>query len=400
MAYWHNAKFEPEWTWKGKSLYLEEISSATLNSDTLIAFLSNESYEGTVLVKQRPIELKIDGKPVIFVTTASKNPRKDHLRRFAMCQLNDSVDQTKEILRRQSEFAKSGKPMDYDPKITKALSKLKRVKVKIPFADKLAEALLNKIPNAHKILRTNFPRFLDIIKAVTALYQYQREIDGEDYLIATLEDYEKALPVLNKITETSSTIPLTKEKKKILEVIRELGEGEFHEVSEIDAKITFCSKPTLYKRLRELADDGFLIQERITRIDERERSYKTIGYKLSLIFDFKFPTLEELLEKKFKTVKSIKTVKTVNSVNSVGLDIPKHENSIKTILKPTDLTVLTDLKEKTKLKKNFSDTEVLTCYPKKKPENFDDIRLKALKLGLTSSQFEKFHDKLKFLGNT
>lgn len=330
LAYWHNSLNENEnWSWKGKSLHLEEISYSTLNSETLTGFLSNKNYSGVVLIKQKTLELEINGKPSIFITTASKNPKKDMLRRLAMCQLNDSVNQTKEIVKRQSECAKKGKSLDYNKEITEALKHLKKVKVRIPFADKLGIALLNKVSKAHKILRTNYPRYLDIIKSFTALYQYQRERDDNGYLLATYEDYKNALPVLNKITTTGSTIPLTKEKKEILKIINNLGD-DFHDVSEINGKVTFCSKQTLYKRLKELANDDFLVQDKVTKEDTKGRDYKAMGYKPADIDSFEFP--------KVKEVKNLENVETVDSVETV--------ENVDEASEPTDSTVSTYSKPK------------------------------------------------------
>lgn len=319
LAYWHNGYKEPDWNWNGKSLYLEEISYNTLNSDTITAFLSNSNFNSTVLVNQAIKELKVNGKPVIFVTTASKNPKEDQLRRFSICHLNDSIDQTKEIVRRRCKFKKEGKSIDYEKKVTRALSHLKRVKVKIPYAEELGDALIN-IVNVHKILRTNIDKYLDIIASITALHQNQRERDKEGYYLATEEDYEIARPILNKITKTISTIPLTKEKKKCLSMIRELeendDENEFHTNKEILGKITFWSRPTLYKRLQDLADSGFLTQENIEKIDNKDRTYKVLAYKTVNASKFTFPEFEDI-KKLAEDVKSVKTTKSFKSIKTV-----------------------------------------------------------------------------------
>jgi len=318
LAYWHNGITEPDWTWNLKSLYLEEISYDTLNSDTMTAFLSSRNCEGVVLINQKPVELKINGKPTIFITTASKNPKKDQLRRLPTCQLDDSVNQTKEISMRQCTAAETGETLDYDFEITNALRNLKRVKVKIPFARKFGEALIKKV-KVHRILRTNMSRYLDIIKTMTALHQYQRESEGE-YLLATYEDYELALPVFNKITHSQTTIPLTREKKKLIAVIEKLEKDDennvWHTVSEIEAKVTFLNKQTIYNRLRELAEEGFLVQDKVERIDSRERTFKPMAYRTSNIGKLKFPSVEEV--KNMDIVESKESVETIETVESIS----------------------------------------------------------------------------------
>lgn len=375
LAYWHNGLNEnnDNWTWDRKSLHLEEISYNTLNSDTLTGFLSNKNFTGLVLIKQRATELRINGKPSFFITTASKNPKKDMLRRLSMCQLNDSIDQTREIVKRQSKYAEQGESLEYDDKVTKALRKLKTVKVKIPFASKLGKVLLKEIPITNKILRTNYLRYLDIIRGFTALYQYQREEDDEGYLLATYEDYENAIPVLNKITNTSSTIPLTKEKKKIIDIIESFGDG-FHEVSKIDSKVTFFSTQTLYKRLKELADDEFLIQDRITRTNTKGYEYKTMAYKTTNMGKFEFPSV-----KKLETVDSVKSLETVETVDEAP--------------KPSDYTDSTDSTDST------NKTILLSCYPEKEPEEYIKIEERAKELyGIEPEEFYEIHEKLLRMG--
>jgi hypothetical protein len=339
LAYWHNADKEPEWTWDRKSLYLEEVSGSFLDSDTHTAYSSQANYEGIVLVNQKPIELKVNGKPVMFITTASKNPKYDLLRRYAFTSLDDSVDQTKAIIKKQWTNAEKDKKDEYDDNITKALQQLKRVSVKIPFADKVGDVITAKY-EINKILRTTNSRFIDLIKASAALHQYQRDKDSNGYVLATADDYENATAVFKKITQSISTVPITKEKKKLLNIIRKMDEEsnsehvteatpQFHTASEIEPKATFVSKPTLYERLRELANDGYLESELVEREDKKERVYKAIGYKFKNIYNLELPTKAELLNSvnPVNSVNSVKSVNSVNSVNTIG-SIRKTEGGL------------------------------------------------------------------------
>ena len=70
FTYWHNSKFEPDWTWNGKVFYCEDIGEGVLNSDVFKVMCSSGS-SATIVVKQRAIDLEITGKPVMITTTAS-----------------------------------------------------------------------------------------------------------------------------------------------------------------------------------------------------------------------------------------------------------------------------------------------------------------------------------------
>lgn len=211
LTYWHNSTKEPDWTWNGKVFYNEDISEAVLNSDVFKVMCSSGS-NATVVIEQEAIDLEIKGKPVMITTTATSIPNPELTRRFAIVNLSESKNQTKEIMKRHSEFAKEGMIPEYDEKIKEALKLLKRTKVKIPYAEKIYK----HFPDSHVIMRTLYPRFLDLIKASTGFHQYQRDIDKEGYYIANEQDYEIAREGIETIKSNKYMIPLTITQKKIL----------------------------------------------------------------------------------------------------------------------------------------------------------------------------------------
>ena len=294
LAYWHNSKFEPEWTWDGKSLYLEEISRNVLDSEVFLTFVSGEG-RATVLIKQTPVDIIVKGKPVMFVTSATKSLKSDQLRRFAVCECDSSIDQSKAIMKRQSQLASAGINPSYNENIMTSLRYLKKVKVKIPFAPAFYESLCNKI-KIHTIVRSVYQRLLDIIKAVAALYQKQRLIDDDGQIIATLEDYEMALPVFKKILSNASVIPLTKQKKEVLEIVKKLSiqsKNGWVTLKEIEPKSP-VSRKTLLGYLRHLASEEFLLSERMEFLDKNGASYFAAAYLPQTIDALELPTVKEL----------------------------------------------------------------------------------------------------------
>lgn len=293
FTYWHNPRFEPNWTWDGKVFCCEDISNRVLNSDVFKVMCSSGS-KATVLVNQTPIDIEIKGKPVVVITIANAFLSAEISRRFNLIDLDETIDQTKAIMKRQAELAENGILLEYDPEIIEAQKFLKRIKVKVPFAGKLLE----NFPTDHLIMRTHFDRFLDYIKASTALHQYQREQDENGFYSSTGQDYDIARIALLKTTSNPLMVPLTKNQKRILNVFRKLNSGTLmvkkFSISELEPKITFIGQRTLYRELDKLAESGFLEKNK----EDIEGSRKAVMvYSLIETGNIKIPTWDELQQK-------------------------------------------------------------------------------------------------------
>lgn len=291
FTYWHNSKWEPNWNWNGKVLYLEDISGDVFAHPVFKVMCSSGSY-ATITINQRAVDIKINGKPVIITTSASVNPNPELTRRFNIVNLDSGIDQTKAIMKRQSELAVTGKIMEYDHDIVKALENLIPVRVRIPYATQLDEFL----PQSHVVMRTHYHRFLDYIKASTALYQWQRERDSDDYLIATGQDYEIARIVLHKTTSNPLMISITRNQKEILKVFDKLqkdNEELNFSVAELRKEVTFIeTEQGLRKALDKLVRLGLLQRDR----EEREAGIKreVTVYHKPKTFHINLPTWEDI----------------------------------------------------------------------------------------------------------
>jgi hypothetical protein len=279
LTYMHNAKFEPEWTWNGKLLYLEDVSNSILNSDVFKVMSSGGEGKSTIVVKNKAYDYVCQGQPVIIITIASPNPNTELLRRFPILSLDESVEQTKEVMRKQARIASIGKTIDYDPELKEALKCLMKVKVKVPFADELTE----KFPSNNLIMRTCFPRFLDYIKSSVALHQWQRDKDDEGYYLAIGQDYDIARDMILNTVSNQSFIPLTKTQKRILDVIKALPNDPYvnpegYSVSELEVHINFVCQKTLYNQLDKLTEYGFLGKNKTIRNNREVMVYQYIGF--------------------------------------------------------------------------------------------------------------------------
>jgi len=228
FTYWHNSKYEPEWTWNGKVFSAEDISENVLNSDVFKVMASSGS-SATIVIKQQAYEINIIGKPIIITTTASATPSPELTRRFVILNLDSSQEQTKAIMKRHSEYRQAGIVPEYNSIYTEAMRHLKRIKVKIPFAN-----LIDKyFPTKSIIMRTHYPRFLDFICASAGFHQFQRQVDGQGYILAEGMDYDIARNCFVKLCSNKYMIPLTILQKQILEIFEKnptlkVSASQFH----------------------------------------------------------------------------------------------------------------------------------------------------------------------------
>jgi hypothetical protein len=303
FTYWHNSAFEPEWSWDGKVFYPEDISESVLNSDVFKVMCSKGS-SATITIKQRAIDIEINGKPVMITTTASSTPNLELSRRFVILNLDSSEDQTKAIMKRHSEFKKKGIVPEYDEKYTYAMRFLKRVKVKIPYAGHID----SHFPTKNIIMRTHYPRFLDFISASAGFHQYQRITDNEGYVLANGQDYDIARECFLKLCSNKYMIPLTINQKKILGVF-EKDQYLSGSVSQLhSSKMNFISLPALQTNLGLLVKYGILQTE--TGTDSYNRDIEV--YSLSKAYNpnerLEIPTFEELCKKSLISLESYSTL--------------------------------------------------------------------------------------------
>ena len=85
--------------WNYKIFYNEDIRANVLNSETFKTFSSGADLFFTHKDGEA-IETQIEGKPVMIITTAKGVSSDELTRRYVNCGLNDSINQTQEIMKR------------------------------------------------------------------------------------------------------------------------------------------------------------------------------------------------------------------------------------------------------------------------------------------------------------
>jgi len=334
FTYWHTN--EDGWNWDGKICYLEDITQGVLDSPTF-KIMCSEGSIATIVKNQKAIDLIVNGKPCILVTTARTNPTTELLNRFSITQLDESSKQTEDVTYNQALEIKN---KEYDKKFTTALRLLKRKNVSVPFGIEIHNYITKHYSWNDIRMRRDFSRLRDLIKCSAILHQYQRE-EKEGEIIANKQDYEIARGVVNYI-QTTTLKGLTHKLKKVYECC--LKEQEFN-AKEIHSKYPIVSMAMWYRYLDGLCERGLLtteLKDSVTILrDGTERLGKKVTYyKVPKTTSFNLPKYEELFKQKNrkdiidrKDIKDIidrkDSINYMNSINSTvnsGIDFSKLDS--------------------------------------------------------------------------
>ena len=286
FTYW---KQDEDWDWDGKICYLEDISQGILDAPTF-KIMCSEGSIATVVIKQKAVDIEIQGSPVMLVTTASTSPNSEILNRFQIIGLDESKEQTEDITLNQAlELKDEG----YDEKITDSLRLLERVNVTIPFALHV-HSFISQSYNWNDVrMRRDFSRLLNLIKCSASLHQKMRKRNEQDKIIATEQDYEIARECINHI-ETTTLKGLTHKLKKAYDFC--VKEQEFT-AKDIHSKHPFVSQRMWYDYLDGLCERNLLT----TELRSEEESKKRITwFFVPKSTSFALPEYNELIKIKMK----------------------------------------------------------------------------------------------------
>ena len=260
---------EDDWTWDNQVIHIEDITQNLLDCSTFKTMASGDNV-AVVVIKQKAIEIPINGKPVLITTSHHVNPRDESLRRFPIGGLNASPQQTQNIKNKTAQKYSGRIKIEENEVLRDAIQfLLKAHKVVIPYAEIIQFFFPDDI-----IMRTHFRRFLDYICSSAVLHQYQREKTPDGELIANADDFMIARMVLIYTTSNPKMIPMSKEYREILEILQ--NKTEPMTINEI---LIECdkSKDWLYKNLPNLQTTG-LIKISKKRDDQANKEVFTYQY--------------------------------------------------------------------------------------------------------------------------
>ncbi|WP_082891068.1 CHC2 zinc finger domain-containing protein [Chryseobacterium glaciei] len=182
-----------------KIIIIEDLDG--LKEDALYAlreFISNQVLRSSVTIKDKKGNNKsshkiVKGQFSSLSATTKGELYEDNMNRSFIVAVNESEEQTEKIIsyqnhRNAGEIDKNGeeKAVGF---IQKVIRNLKHYEVINPYATQI------QLPSNVKNKRRLNEMFQSIIKQITIVYQYQREIKN-DYLITEIEDIENAVEIL------------------------------------------------------------------------------------------------------------------------------------------------------------------------------------------------------------
>jgi len=328
FTYWKRKEIKDGFSWDGKIVYLEDCSESLLNCDTFKTMSSGGS-RATVVKDQMALDILINGKPVLIITTAEAEPNLESLRRFPLVYLDETTSQTEAIIERVARDAETDSIIEYDSVIMKALITLQPCHVIIPFALQIAEYFKQ---NASLQFRTHFKRILDYVKFAASIYQHQRSKDARGYIIAEWQDWDNSLPAIRAVTQSKLGFNLTHKQQKLLSIL--LVQVDWKTASQLLQLGTTYTKKGLYKALDKLTT--FNVLE--TDVTEDERGHTVQKYKAKPNASMTVPTSQELQKPVHPQKDTQKT--TIESVPSVPSVPEKSSSKLTKQLTKTDTTWL------------------------------------------------------------
>jgi len=177
----------------------------------------NKSDTGRLLGETREVAVTAS---IITTTTAAALHAENETRVFNCC-IDDSEEQTRRILAERAKRAACTVEAVDDNELELwrvALGSLDALEVSIPFAP----ALSLRFPSGPLRTRRDFERMLDLIRASALLHQRQRKRDEHGRVLASLDDYGVAYPILQAVLGPSMS-GLTEKALQLCDLHEELA---------------------------------------------------------------------------------------------------------------------------------------------------------------------------------
>lgn len=309
FSYWHTN--ESGWSWDGKICYLEDVTQALLDSSTF-KVMASEGSVATIVKNQKAVDLFVNGKPVLLLTTARTNPNTEILNRFQIISLDETAKQTSQITLRIAVNSQGRVPESYSLDIKNSLKFLKRKKIIVPYATKI-HTFMSQNYNFNSLrLRRDFSRLLDLIKSSAVLHQYQRSKEN-DCILANEQDYEISRQVINSI-QSQSFKGLTHKLKKAFDCAQELKNFT---AKDIHSKFPFVNQKMWYLYLDELTERGMLKTE-LRKVEDAKQ--RITFYDVNEGQNFELPKFYNLPE----YITNVTTVTIDTNVTNVTKDNKKE----------------------------------------------------------------------------
>ncbi len=242
-------------TWDNYVLHLEDPDPEFISTEIFKKRVSNKNLDSTTVIKNKAVNIKQKGKPVIIVTSLNQKFEDEDIRRWDSTGLHSDKELTRQIMLNIAKIEQGIAKYNPDNEIREALHNLQPKKVVIPYALELIE---NNILPYKLMMRTYTHKFFDFIKASAVLHQHQRKKIDTDTIEANFFDLVYSIFAFVKLYETNN-IPLGKRDRMFLDALS----TEFKAIRDIasDSNIPrdwiYDNKSRLQKLKVIVVDDRF-----------------------------------------------------------------------------------------------------------------------------------------------
>jgi len=246
-----------------KILFIMEHSGSEGADYSLRTLLSEGEISITLPVKNEStgnfdtVDKRIPAKGLVFVETTTRDRiHHENQTRLFDLYVDESPEQTRRVLEMQSTPVTAENPeVKAEVGVWRAAQTLlKSHVIYIPYAPELAK----EFPADKTRARRDFPRLLSLIRAHVLLHQYQRDMDEQGWLVATVEDFESILPLAETVL-LQSMKEMNPKQERVLRTI----ENEFQQVEfsvkklEVKAEVLVAYR-TLQRYCDYFAREGIL----------------------------------------------------------------------------------------------------------------------------------------------
>lgn len=237
-------------SWDGHVIHLEDPREEAVNGQTFKTMSSGGTCS-TKIIDHKAVNIKIEGKPVIIVTSLKTLIDNEGLRRWDSKRIDTTTNQTKEI--NKFKLIKACGKFEYEPDeiLRRALHiNLHKKRVVIPYSLQLFSLLPDSL-----ITRTQTDKLLDSIKASTVLHQHQREKTTDGTLIADGFDLAYGWYVFI-VLNGSQGIPTNIDEEELLKVL--IDADKPLSINEFSNLYTRHSKQWFYNNREKLVSKGLI----------------------------------------------------------------------------------------------------------------------------------------------
>ena len=226
----------------------------SLLSENRIRYQTAESTPKGV----RPRLLEMEGPTGLMVTTTRNRMHPENETRLLSIYVTDTRDQTKAIFRALAEEDREEVSLEQWKTLQTWIEGGTR-EVSVPFGRVLAEM----VPPLATRLRRDFGAVLRLVKSHALLHRADRETDGKDRIVATLEDYAVVRELIADLVSEGVGGTVRETVKETVRAVALLTRSE--DVQDVGIKKIAerlqLDRSTTQRRVKAAADEGYLVNE-------------------------------------------------------------------------------------------------------------------------------------------